>query len=327
MLDASDLVDPAYYESINGEPTSQEPPWSERLSVLLTVVGPLTGVAIAIRVAWGVGIGPAEIGVSLVMYGITAIGVSLGFHRLFTHKSFETRPAARILLAIAGSMANQGPLFEWVAFHRIHHQRADRAGDPHSPFKYGQTMWNIFRGFWHAHVGWLFEPNPKNLDQFVPDLVAESSLVRIDRSYYWWVMFGLFLPAFVNWAVQGTLHSFLLGFLWGGLVRLFLLHHVTWSINSVCHLWGTRPYRTPDMSTNNLLLAFLGVGEGWHNNHHAFPSSPRHGLEWWEFDFSFLFLLCLQAVGLAWNLKIPSKAQRDAKSVQSGKTNIVGNGH
>jgi stearoyl-CoA desaturase (delta-9 desaturase) len=285
------------------------------LTVILTVALPFCGLVAAIALSWGRGVGITELALLLVMYLITALGVSLGSHRLFTHRSFQAKKGVRLALAIAGSMANQGRLFEWVAFHRIHHQRTDREGDPHSPHAFGVGLWNQVRGAWHAHIGWLFKPSPEHLSDLVDDLRVDRSLVAVDRSYHFWSALGLLLPALAGWFIRGTPRGFFFGLLWGGLVRSCLFHHVSWSINSVCHLWGSRPFKTGDMSTNNAIFALIGVGEGWHNNHHAFPSSARHGLKWWEFDFPYLLLRLLKSVGLVWDLKAPTIEAQKRKSI------------
>ncbi|MGH9512512.1 MAG: acyl-CoA desaturase [Terriglobales bacterium] len=288
-----------------------------RARILVTVTLPFCGLIAAIVVAWGKGIGATELALMLAMYLITALGVSLGLHRLFAHRSYKATRATKVCLAIAGSMAMQGPLFEWVTFHRLHHQRADREGDPHSPHLYGVGLWNLIQGAWHAHVGWLFHSNPAVPSGMVDDLRADRSLATVNRFYYLWIGLGLLIPALVGWFIHKTLSGFLLGLLWGGLVRTFLLHHVTWSINSACHIWGSRPYKNGDMSTNNFLFGFIAVGEGWHNNHHAFPYSARHGLTWWQFDLPYLLLRFLEPTGFVSDLRVPSIAAQRSKTLDT----------
>jgi stearoyl-CoA desaturase (delta-9 desaturase) len=291
-------------------------PLSERLEVLGTVCLPICGMALTLIFLLKNEIGHSEIYAFLTMYIVTAIGVSVGFHRLFTHDSFKTVPAVRYALGIAGSMADQGPLIEWVAFHRMHHRFADREGDPHSPYFPRMGVFPRFRGFLHSHVAWLFDANPADLTMYVRDLLTDPGLVLINRFYYLWVFLGLLIPGVFCWFLDGTLKGFLFGVLCGGFVRLFALHHITWSINSVCHIWGSRPFSTPDHSTNNPILALVGVGEGWHNNHHAFPYSASHGLHWWQLDLSYFLIALLETVGLASSVKVPTEDQINQKRMQ-----------
>jgi stearoyl-CoA desaturase (Delta-9 desaturase) len=292
-------------------------PLTERIEVFGTVFLPIIGVA-AVVLLFRKQIGRSEISAFLIMYSVTAIGVSVGFHRLFTHDSFKAVSAVRYALGIAGSMADQGSLIEWVAFHRIHHRFADREGDPHSPYFPVISVLPRLRGFLHSHTVWLFDDNPSDLSSYVRDLLADPGLVVINQFYYLWVFLGLLIPGIFCWLMDGTLKGFALGVLCGGLVRLCALHHITWSINSVCHIWGSRPFPTVDHSTNNPILALLGVGEGWHNNHHAFPFSASHGLRWWQVDLSYLFIVLLEKIGWVSSVKVPTKAQIDRKSTQSG---------
>jgi stearoyl-CoA desaturase (delta-9 desaturase) len=293
---------------------------SERLEVLGTICLPVVGITLTFIFLIKKEIGRLEIYEFFFMYVLTAIGVSVGFHRLFTHDSFRTVPLVRYALGVAGSMADQGRLLEWVAFHRIHHRFADREGDPHSPYFPRMGIFPRFRGFLHSHVAWLFDDNPVDLSTNVRDLMSDHGLVLINRLYYLWVFLGLLIPGVMSWFLNRTLRGFLFGALCGGFVRLFALHHITWSINSVCHIWGSRPFSTPDHSTNNPILALVGVGEGWHNNHHAFPYSASHGLHWWQLDLSYSFIALLEAVGLASDVKIPTKDQINGKRMQIAKS-------
>jgi stearoyl-CoA desaturase (Delta-9 desaturase) len=288
-------------------------PLTERLEVLGTVLLPMLGLALAVVFLRRKEVGHSEIYAFLAMYLFTAIGISVGFHRLFTHDSFKAVSTCRYLLAIAGSMADQGPLIEWVAFHRLHHRFADREGDPHSPYFPRTGLFPKLRGLLHSHVGWLLDDNPAHLSKYAGDLLADPGLVFINRFYYLWVTLGLLIPGLCCWILEGSFKGFALGVLWGGLVRLFALHHITWSINSVCHIWGSRPFATLDHSTNNPILALVGVGEGWHNNHHAFPFSASHGLRWWQLDLSYALIAFLQRIGLVSNVKLPTKDQVNRK--------------
>lgn len=276
-----------------------------RLVNLVAVVLPFAGLVAAPVLLWGWGFHWLDLILLLSMYVLTALGITVGFHRLFTHRSFETNPIIRFLLAALGSMAVQGSVLKWVALHRRHHQHSDGTDDPHSPHHSGQGILGMLRGLWHAHLGWIFRPDPPNLDHYVRDLHQDRATRVASTLFLLWVGLGLFLPAAIAWLVTGSWTGALLGLIWGGLARVFLVHHMTWSINSVCHLWGTRPYRCGDESRNNFLFGVLAFGEGWHNNHHAFPTSARHGLRWWQIDVSYWVIRGLALVGLAWKLKLP----------------------
>ncbi|RMF75494.1 MAG: acyl-CoA desaturase [Planctomycetota bacterium] len=284
----------------------------QQIGSLIAVLVPFLGVLFAAYECWGWGFTWTELSLLLVMYVATGLGVTVGYHRLFTHRSFETVRPVKIALAILGSMAVEGPLLRWVATHRRHHQHSDRPDDPHSPHHYGVGVRAILAGWWHAHMGWIFRPLAPGLDRYVRDLAQDRGLRRISQTFGVWVVVGLLAPAIAGGVIAGTWWGVLLGFLWGGLVRVFVVHHVTWSINSVCHLWGSRPYATRDRSRNNLLFGVLGFGEGWHNNHHAFPTSARHGLRWWQFDTSYLFIRLLESLGLAWRVRVPAETRRSA---------------
>jgi len=294
-----------------------------RIINLAAVTIPIIGLIAAIILVWGVAFNWVYLAILAGMYLATAIGVTIGYHRLFTHRSFKTpRPVAAIFAAL-GSMAVEGPLLQWVATHRRHHQHSDRPDDPHSPHTHGDGLWGTLRGMWHAHLGWIlathtFVPTrnrasrvPVELARYVKDLRRDPLCRWMNRTFPLWVALGLLIPAAVGGLATLTWTGALLGFIWGGLVRILLVHHVTWSINSVCHIWGTRPFRCHDESRNNALFGVLALGEGWHNNHHAFPTSARHGLQWWQLDVSYIIIRCMGIVGLATDIRVPS-AQRIA---------------
>lgn len=205
-------------------------------------------------------------------------------------------------------MAAQGPLLFWAAVHRRHHTFSDRPGDPHSPNLHDEGLKNYLRGFWHAHAGWLFSPEINDWALYVPDLLKDLTIVKVSRLYLAWVLFGLAVPAVVGALLTGTLKGAAGALLWGGLIRISLTHHTTWSVNSICHLYGTRTFQSQDLSTNNFWLAVPSFGESWHNNHHAFPGSAFHGFRWWQIDFSGYVIRLLQSLNLAWDVKTPSKA-------------------
>ena len=277
------------------------------------VTVPFVGLVVAIVLLWGHGCGWVALGLMLGMYCVTGLGITLGFHRLFTHRAFETNRFVKIVLIIMGSMSAEGTLLTWVAQHRRHHQYPDREGDPHSPHLHEQGVAGLLAGFWHAHIGWFLKPADPELPRYVVDLWRDPLIRRMSALFKLWVVLGLALPAAIGGLLTRSWNGALLGFIWGGFVRMFLIHHVTWSINSVCHLWGGRTYRTVDHSRNNAIFAILAFGEGWHNNHHAFPTSARHGLKWWQIDTSYLIIQGLKMVGMAWDVKLPSGEAMAAK--------------
>ncbi|MBL8765379.1 MAG: fatty acid desaturase [Phycisphaerae bacterium] len=281
---------------------------------MLTIVLPLLGLATAITLLWGVAFSWVYLVLLLVGYVLTGMGITIGFHRLFTHKSFATGPVITAILGILGSMAVEGPLIKWTANHRKHHNHSDRKDDPHSPHTHGAGLRGFFQGIYHSHMGWFFLDNDADFDRYVPDLLADRLVRRINYLFPLWVVLGLALPAVIAGLVTWSWTGALLGFLWGGLVRVFVVHHITWSINSACHLWGSRPFTSHDHSRNNLIFGVLAFGEGWHNNHHAFPASARHGLRWWQFDSSYLVIRALATLGLARSVRIPTPDRMAAKA-------------
>jgi stearoyl-CoA desaturase (Delta-9 desaturase) len=255
-----------------------------------------------------------DIVVFAILYLVTGLGVTVGFHRLFTHRSFATKPWMRGVFAAAGSMAIEGPVISWVADHRKHHAFADQPGDPHSPHVDHGVGWRgALRGLVHAHMGWLFIHTQRGArKRYAPDLVADPVVSWVDRTFVVWVLSGLGAAFGLGWLIGGTLTAALTGLLWGGAVRILVLHHVTFSINSLCHFFGRKRFDTGDESRNLAWLSFLSLGEAWHNNHHAFPTSAAHGLRWWELDLSSLVIRSLERVGLAWDVvRIdPARQQR-----------------
>ena len=270
-------------------------------------------------VFWNRGLSLLDLTLCVGFYAITMLGITLGYHRLFTHRSFKCGDTLRAALCIAGSMAAQGPIFFWTACHRRHHRHSDEEGDPHSPHHHGAGVSGVLRGWWHSHVGWMLSHAPENYVRLVPDLIREPQLRVLNRYYWLWVIGGILLPGVIALAITGSLVAGATAVLWGGFVRVFLVHHSTWSINSICHLFGDSPYETEDQSRNNLVCALLTFGEGWHNNHHAFPTSARHGLEWWQCDVVYGLIRGLSWFRLTWDIRVPSADQRVAKvkSLQS----------
>ncbi len=283
------------------------------IGTFIGVTVPLAGVIAAGIMTWGWGFGWLELGLLVGMYLMTMSGITVGFHRLFTHRSFQTYQPIQFILAVLGSMTFQGPLLSWVGRHRLHHQHSDQDGDPHSPHPHGKGLLGLFKGFWHAHIGWAFAPMPDWLDRYAGDLRRSRMLRIVDELFPLWGLIGVLIPAGIGLAVAGWWGA-LTGFIWGGLVRIFLGHHVTWSVNSVCHLWGSRPYASGDESRNNAVVGLLALGEGWHNNHHAFPSSARHGLRWWQIDISYYIIQTMVLLGLAWRVRLPSEDEMSGRN-------------
>jgi stearoyl-CoA desaturase (delta-9 desaturase) len=288
-------------------PESARAPLSRRrkAATLAVVLMPFFGLVAAIVLLWDYGFGWVDMALLLGMSALTGFGITVGFHRLFTHRAFETNVVVKFILAAFGSMAVQAPLFQWVAQHRLHHQNSDRPDDPHSPHHHGFGLLGLLRGFWHAHLGWVFDADAPGLAHYAQDLNQSKALRVASALFPVWVLVGLLLPTAIGGLVTWSWMGALLGLLWGGLARIFLVHHVTWSVNSVCHLWGGRPFATSDQSRNNFICGILAMGEGWHNNHHAFPTSARHGLRWWQFDMSYWVICALAMLGLAWKIRLP----------------------
>jgi stearoyl-CoA desaturase (Delta-9 desaturase) len=294
-----------------------------RVINLAAVLIPVAGLIAAIVLSWGVAFDWVQLAIFGGMTIATALGITVGYHRLATHKSFRTPAPIRYLLAALGSAAVQGPVIEWAGTHRKHHQHSDHDDDPHSPNAHGGGSWGkgikaTLRGFFHAHMGWLFSAHSKGLAKYTKDLWADPVLSAVNRQFVLWVVIGLIFPAVLGGLITMSFMGALLGFLWGGLVRILVVHHITWSVNSVCHLWGTRPFACGDHSRNNAIVGVLAFGEGWHNNHHAFPTSARHGLRWWEIDLSYMFIKGLSLVGLAKEIRLPPKERIMAKLRKRG---------
>src|SRR5947209_16805242 len=248
---------------------------------LIGVGIPFAGIIAAIALLWNRAIGPLELGLMLGFYVITCLGVTLGYHRMFTHRAFESSRTFRAVIAVLGSMAVEGSVITWVADHRKHHAFTDPDGDPHSPHLSGPGFWGGVKRLWHAHMGWLFESvGTAERERFAADLVKDQVIRAVDKLFWLWVVLSFAIPAALGWIVGGGIGTALTAVLWGGFVRVFLLHHVTWSINSVCHFFGRRRFEVEDESRHVFWLAPLSMGAAWHNDHHAFPSSPFHALSW-----------------------------------------------
>jgi stearoyl-CoA desaturase (delta-9 desaturase) len=291
----------------------REERFQRRMILIITII-PFAGFLIAILSLWGRGMSATDFGILIVSYIITAVGVTVGYHRLLTHRSFEAIRPLRLALAVAGSMAIEGSVNSWIANHRRHHAYADKEGDPHSPhLGVEEGARGIVKGLWHAHVGWLFSKEKTTIERWAPDLLKDSAMRRIDELFPLWVVLSFVLPALFGLLLTQSLWGAVTAFLWGGLARIFMLHHVTWSINSICHYYGRRPFETSDESTNNWLLSLISLGESWHNNHHAFPSSAVHGLGKWQVDISAAIIGAFERLRLADHVKRASPKQIERK--------------
>jgi stearoyl-CoA desaturase (Delta-9 desaturase) len=289
---------------------------THKVTNLLGVALPFAGLIAAMVLLWNTAFGPLQIAVMVGLYVITALGITLGYHRLFTHRSLEASRPVRAVLAVMGSMAVQGSVIVWVADHRKHHAFTDQDGDPHSPHGHGTGFANAAKGLYHAHIGWLFETvGTSDRERFAPDMVKDPTLRVIDRLFPLWVAIGFAIPFALGWWIGGGIGAALTTLLWAGLVRVFILHHVTWSINSVCHFFGRRRFDVEDESRNVFWLAPFSLGEAWHHNHHAFPTSAFHGLRFWErvSDPTGIVILLLEKTGLVWNVVRISPEKQRAK--------------
>jgi stearoyl-CoA desaturase (delta-9 desaturase) len=281
----------------------------ESVALALFIAVPFAALVTAVPVAWGWGLGWSDVVIALVMYVVSGLGITVGFHRFFTHGSFRAKGPLKIALAVAGSLAIEGPVIRWVADHRRHHAFSDRDGDPHSPWRYGETIPALIKGLYHAHMGWLFDVEQTNQRRYTPDLLKDDGVRRVSTLFPLWVAVSLGLPplvgGLVTWSWQGAVSAFF----WGSLVRISLLHHVTWSINSICHTIGERPFRSRDRSGNVWWLAVLSFGESWHNLHHADPTCARHGVLRGQLDSSARTIWLFEKLGWAYNVRWPDRAR------------------
>ena len=278
---------------------------------LLTFV-PFALLFVAAWQTWNQALRPSDLIVFGIVYFLTGFGITIGFHRLLTHRSFKTHPWLRGVFAALGSAAIEGPVISWVADHRKHHACSDREGDPHSPHVgHGHGWKGALKGFFHAHLGWIFIHTERgNKQRFAPDLIEDPVVSYVNRTFFLWAVLGFVVAFGLGYAIGGDLAAGLTGLLWGGAVRVFLLHHVTYSINSLCHIFGRQPFKTKDESRNLAWLAVPTMGESWHNNHHAFPTSAVHGLGRWQFDLSAIVIAGLEKSGLIWDVvRIPPERQ------------------
>jgi stearoyl-CoA desaturase (Delta-9 desaturase) len=314
------LMDAVEPEPFAEQPDDVEPVAHLRRVQLITgfvTVAPIISLFFVAWQLWSSMLGWSDIVTFLVLYVPTGLGVTVGFHRLFTHRAFKTTRSMRAVLAILGSAAIEGPVIAWVADHRKHHAFSDRLGDPHSPHVgHGEGWRGALRGLAHAHVGWLFiHAHRGKRERYAPDLLADPVVSWVDRTFVVWALGGLAAAFALGWAFGGSLRAGVTGLLWGGAVRMLVLHHVTYSVNSLCHFFGRRRFETGDASRNLAWLAPWSLGEAWHNNHHAFPTSAEHGLSRGQVDLSALVIRGLERVGLAWDVVRVSPERQAAKLV------------
>lgn len=289
-----------------------------RVVTALLIVGPVAAVGVAVPILWGRAVHPRDIVLAVILYAVTGHGVTVGFHRLFTHRGFTPKRALKITLAVAGSMAIQGSLVSWVANHRRHHVNSDGPGDPHSPHTSGSGLAGQVRGFVHAHVGWLFKGDATVAERFAADLLRDRDAVFVSKLFPVFALASLALPFAVGALLSLSLMGGLTAFLWAGLVRMALLHHVTWSVNSICHMFGRKPFVSSDESRNVAVLAIISMGESWHNLHHAYPSSARHGVLRHQFDSSARLIRVFEKAGWATNVRWPTTTRLSALTAMPG---------
>jgi stearoyl-CoA desaturase (Delta-9 desaturase) len=291
--------------------------WS-KIATLMAVLVPPIGLLSAMGLLWGVAFHWTDLILLVSFYVVCAFGTTIGFHRYFTHRGFEARTPVKATLAILGCMTMQGPITQWVTDHRKHHALSDQPGDPHSPHVgYDEGLLGHVKGFAHAHVGWMFSKlGMEQGREYGRDLYEDRLVRTIDRMYLAWVVVTFGLPFLIAYAIGGTLEAGLEGLVWGGLLRVFLYQHATFSVNSICHMFGRRDFRTRDEARNNWLVALFVFGEGWHNNHHAFPSSARHGLQRLELDPSWWIISGLARLRLVWDVKVPDGRQLERRRIQ-----------
>ena len=298
---------------VKGHMGAEKKGWLEQATLGAFVVVPLLAVAATVPVTWGWGLHWRDVVIALFFYYLTGFGITVGFHRYFTHGSFRANRRLRMALAIMGNMAVEGPMIQWVADHRKHHKFSDQADDPHSPWHYGEGSRGLLRGLYHAHMGWLFDAEQTSQKQYAPDLLKDPDMVKMSRHFPTCVAVSAFLPALIGglWSMswQGALSAFF----WATLVRIALLHHVTWSVNSICHVMGARPFRSRDKSGNVWWLAVASFGESWHNLHHAEPTSARHGALRGQVDSSARLIWIFEKFGWASHVRWPDAERLAAR--------------
>lgn len=321
MTTSSDVIDDAPRANDDGTPLpaatlgGEKKGSLEQITLLLFITVPFLALLAAVPLAWSWGgVSWLDLGLLVFFYYLGCHGVTIGYHRYFTHGSFKAKRPLRIAIAIAGSMAVEGPLVRWVADHRKHHKFSDAEGDPHSPWRYGETVPALIKGLWWAHIAWMFDEERTPQDKYAPDLIKDKAIRTISRHFIYWTMLSLALALIGGLATMSWWGAFT-GFFWGSLVRVALLHHVTWSINSICHAVGKRPFKSRDRSGNVWWLAILSCGESWHNLHHADPTSARHGVERGQLDSSARIIRWCEQLGWAYDVRWPSRSRIDSRRI------------
>jgi stearoyl-CoA desaturase (Delta-9 desaturase) len=296
-------------------PDFEEEPTStfKRVLVGVFVAVPLMALVAAIPLMWGWGLGWHDVVIALVFYWVSGLGITVGFHRYFTHGSFKAKTGLRVAMAIAGSLAIEGPVITWVSDHRRHHKYSDKEGDPHSPWRYGDDWKALSKGLLYAHIGWLFDPNQTSQQKFSPDLLADKKIKTVDGWFPGLVAVTLLLPPLIGGLWGMSIHGALTAFFWASLVRVALLHHVTWSINSICHTFGAEEFEVRDKSRNVAWLAIASFGESWHNLHHADPTCARHGALKGQLDPSARVIWAFEKLGWAYDVRWPDEERLAAK--------------
>ncbi|MBC6447942.1 acyl-CoA desaturase [Actinokineospora xionganensis] len=307
-VEGSAQVDQDGPKPMFGEPRGLWP----QIGTYLFILVPFVALIAAVPFAWGWGLGWVDVGLAAFFYTFTCLGTTVGFHRYFTHGAFKAKRAVRVGLAISGSMSLQGPILHWVADHRRHHAFADRDGDPHSPWAFGTSPAALVKGFWHAHMGWIFDRKLTNAERFAPDMLADPDIRRIDKQFGMWTAVTMLAPPVLGGLITWTWWGAVTAFFWASLVRVSFLHHVTWSTNSICHIVGNRPFKSRDKATNFWPLAILSMGEAWHNLHHADPTSARHGVQRGQIDISARLIWLFEKFGWVSEVRWPTP-QRLAK--------------
>ncbi|MFF1872767.1 acyl-CoA desaturase [Kitasatospora herbaricolor] len=297
--------DPTPQQLVSATRGGEKQGTAERVTLALFIGVPFLALLAAVPVAWGWGVGWLDLAIATVMYFVACHGITIGFHRYFTHGAFKANRALRLTLAVAGSLAIEGPLVRWVADHRKHHRFSDKEGDPHSPWRYGESVPALLKGLWWAHMGWLFDEEQTPQQKYAPDLIADPAIRAISRLFWLWTLISMMVPPLVGGLVTMSWQGALTAFFWGSLVRVALLHHVTWSINSICHAIGERPFKSRDRSGNVWWLAVLSCGESWHNLHHADPTSARHGVLRGQIDSSARLIRWCEKAGWARDVRWP----------------------
>ncbi len=300
-------------------PVVLERPEGRSVIVRTFVFVPFLALVAAVPFAWGWGLSWVDVGLAVFFYFFTLAGATVGLHRYFTHRSFKAHRPLRIGLAVVGSMAFQGPVINWVADHRRHHAFTDREGDPHSPWLFGTTPAAVARGFWHAHLGWMLRTDRTNPARFAPDLLADPGIVRVNRQFALWSAVSLLAPALLGGLITWSWWGALTALFWAGFVRVGILHHVAWSVNSICHMIGTRPWTERDRSTNFWPLAIATMGESWHNLHHADPTCARHGVGRGQIDMTAGVIAFLERLGWAYDVRWPTPRRLARLRTPSGR--------